>query len=187
MDVVEEPLRKFVDALDRCAVPYMLTGSFASGYYGNGRSTQDIDFVIMPTREQLRALIELLGPPEFYVDERAAMDALRQRGQFNVIDVETAFKADFIVQKARSFSEEEFRRRVPAVIAGVPVMVATAEDSIVSKLEWSTLGGSLRQLEDAASVLMVRGSQIDRAYVEEWVRKLDLGEQWAAALRLAGS
>ena len=185
VDDTEDVLRRFVDALEGAGVPYMLTGSFASGYYGNGRGTQDVDFVIMPTREQLRVLVASFPHPEFYVDLDAAMEALRDRGQFNVIDRGNAYKADFIIQKANAFNEAEFNRRVRATVAGVPLAIATAEDVILSKLEWSKLGGSLRQIEDAAGILELRSAHLDRAYLEGWVERLGLQEQWAAALKSA--
>jgi hypothetical protein len=185
VDDTEEVLRGFVDALEAAGVPYMLTGSFASGYYGHGRGTQDVDFVIMPTREQLRALVASFPDPHFYVDPAAAMEALGERGQFNVIDRENAYKADFIIQKGDPFNQEEFSRRTPAIVSGVPLMIATAEDVILSKLHWSKLGSSLRQIEDAAGILELRAAQLDRAYLEGWVAKLGLQEQWMAALKAA--
>lgn len=184
IDDTKDVLQRFVDALEGAGIPYMLTGSFASGYYGHGRGTQDIDFVIMPTREQLRVLVDSFPPPSFYVDLQAALEALGERGQFNVIDRENAYKADFIIQKPDRFNEEEFNRRVPATVAGVPLIVATAEDVILSKLDWARLGSSLRQIEDAAGILEVRGGRLDRSYIERWVERLGLEEQWTAALRL---
>jgi len=185
VDDTEDVLRRFVDALEAAGVPYMLTGSFASGYYGHGRGTQDIDFVIMPTREQLRALVASFPDPVFYVDEQTAFQALRERGQFNVIDRENAYKADFIIQKEDAFNKEEFDRRIRATVYRVPLAIATAEDVILSKLEWARLGSSLRQIEDAAGILEVRSARLDRSYIEEWVERLGLQEQWTAALRSA--
>ena len=185
VDDTREVLRGFVDALEAAGVPYMLTGSFASGYYGNGRSTQDVDFVIMPTADQLRALVASFPAPTFYVDLAAAMEALRERGQFNVIDRINAYKADFIIQKPHHFNQEEFGRRVPAIIHGVPLMVASAEDVILSKLQWSKLGGSLRQIEDAAGILELRKDSLDRAYIESWVERLGLDDRWRASLEAA--
>jgi hypothetical protein len=185
VDDTDDVLRRFVDALEDAGVPYMLTGSFASSYYGHGRGTQDIDFVIMPTREQLRALVASFPDPAFYVDMEAASEALRDRGQFNVIDRENAYKADFIIQKEDRFNQEEFNRRVRATVSGVPLTIATAEDVILSKLEWSRLGGSLRQIEDARGILELRADQLDRAYIEGWVERLGLQEQWAATVRSA--
>ncbi len=186
IDVTEGAFRRFVEALEHAGVAYMLTGSYAGGYYGPGRATQDIDFVIMPSREQLRLLVDQLAYPEFYVDGQVAFEALREHGQFNAVDRASAYKADFIIRKSRPFSEEEFRRRTPAVVADVPVMIATAEDVIISKLEWSKLGGSMRQIEDVCTILGSRRDRLDRQYIDNWVKHLGLEQQWNAALRGAG-
>lgn len=186
IDDVEDALRRVVDVLEATGVPYMLTGSFASAYYGQGRSTQDIDFVIMPSRSQLRALLDQLTMPKFYVVERTAAEALEDRTQFNAIDHETFAKVDFIIQKARSFSQTEFERRIPRVVAGVPLMIASAEDVILSKLEWAKLGESDRQIVDVRGILQVRWDQLDKDYLARWVDALDLHEQWRRALEAAG-
>ena len=46
---------RVTQALDRSGVPYMLTGSLASSFYGEPRSTRDLDVVIDPTPEGLEA------------------------------------------------------------------------------------------------------------------------------------
>ena len=48
-----DPLARIVAAFDDAGIPYMLTGSFASSYYGTPRATQDLDFVVAPTTEAL--------------------------------------------------------------------------------------------------------------------------------------
>jgi len=48
-----EVLRRIVVALDQAGISYMLSGSFASTYYGAPRTTQDIDLVIAATPAQL--------------------------------------------------------------------------------------------------------------------------------------
>jgi hypothetical protein len=183
----EATLRRLVDALSSAGIPYMLTGSHASSYYGRPRGTQDIDFVIHATREQLRAFLAQLSPPSYYVDEGAALEALRSHGQFNAIDTETGYKADIIILKPRRFSEVEFGRRTAGDVSGVPVSIATAEDVILSKLEWARLGGSLRQIEDAVGILQARSGQLDLDYIQRWIDDLGLHEQWAAACRAAGT
>ena len=131
MEEMEDALRRFVEALDRAGIPYMLTGSHAAGHWGPARSTEDIDFVIMPTREQLGTFLDQLPSSAFYVDRRIAFEALHERGQFNAVDRASAYKADFVIRKQRPFSEEELRRRIHAIVDDVPVMVATAEDVIL--------------------------------------------------------
>ena len=51
MASVESPegvIHRFAALLEVAGMPYMLTGSFASGYHGAPRATQDIDLVISP-------------------------------------------------------------------------------------------------------------------------------------------
>lgn len=43
-------------ALNAHRVPYLLSGSFASSYYGFPRATHDIDFVVEVDRQQLKRL-----------------------------------------------------------------------------------------------------------------------------------
>jgi hypothetical protein len=62
--------------------------------------------------------------------------------------------------------------------------VASAEDVIISKLEWAKLGGSARQIEDVAELVRIAG-QLDDAYLEHWIAELGLLDQWRAARRAA--
>jgi hypothetical protein len=64
---------------------------------------------------------------------------------------------------------------------GTNVATATAEDTIIAKLEWAKQGASDRQLDDVAGILRVRGKSLDLPYVEGWVEALDLSEQWQRA------
>jgi hypothetical protein len=164
----------------------MLTGSFASSYHGSPRATQDIDIVIAPTADQIRVLVTLLPDTEYYVDENAALDALDRQGQFNVIDYATGWKIDLIIRKSRPFSQQEFERRDFVEFQSVQIAIASAEDVLIAKLEWSKLGESQRQVEDAAGILRIRAGDLDLHYIEVWVRTLELGSQWEAARRAAG-
>jgi hypothetical protein len=178
--------RRIVAALDEAAIPYMLTGSFASSYHGMPRATQDIDFVIAPTREQLVHLVSRFPAAQYYVDPATARDALANESQFNVIDLATGWKIDFICRRARLFSRTEFERRTRVEVQGLPLYIATAEDVLLAKLEWAQRGGSQRQLEDAAGLLRVRGTDLDAAYLTRWIEALGLSQEWAAAQRTAG-
>ena len=100
---------------------------------------------------------------------------------FKVIDLASGWKIDLILRKNRPFSRDEFARRMKMTVLGVPVFVASPEDTIVAKLEWSKLsGGSQRQRRDVAGIVATVGVALDRAYLERWVRDLDLTEEWAA-------
>jgi hypothetical protein len=178
-------LGRIIAALSGAGIPYMLTGSFASSYHGSLRATQDIDLVISPTPDQIRALVKLLPRSEYYVDEKTALKAVRRQGQFNVIDMATGWKIDFIVRKERPFSREEFARRMKVEFQGLEMFITSAEDLIIAKLEWGKRGESDRQIEDAAGILRIRGNELDRDYIVKWVEDLGLAEQWTEALQRA--
>jgi hypothetical protein len=164
----------------------MLTGSVAAAYHGAPRATVDIDLVIVATPAQLKRVLTACEQAGLYASTEAALESKRLHGMFNVIDSASGWKVDLIHRKDRPFSHEEFARRVPAVLDGVSVSVATLEDVILSKLEWAHLGGSRRQLEDVATLLRVRGEERDRVYVERWVAALGLASEWEDALGQAG-
>ena len=171
-------LSRIVAALDGVGVPHMLAGSFASGIHGTPRSTQDIDIIVDPTFDSLDRFLEALAGDDAYFDADVARDELKRRGQFNVIDTGTFWKADLIFRKARPFSRSELDRRVPAKVLGVDVFVATAEDTVLAKLEWSKLGESERQLRDVSGIVQVKGAALDLAYVERWLDELGVRELW---------
>ena len=179
------PLGRIVALLDRARIPHMLTGSFASTFHGPPRSTRDIDVVIDPTPEALERLLEELAPDRYYVSATAAREALVLRRRFNVVDLETGWKIDLIIRKDRAYSREEFARRQPARVASAQVFVTSAEDTVLSKLEWAKAGESERQLRDVVGVLKARGHELDLAYLERWVDALSLGGLWHRARQLA--
>jgi hypothetical protein len=187
----EEAVSRLVRRLEALGIPYMIAGSFASSHHGLPRATNDADIVVDPSPGALEALLDALAADGYYADPHTARDALRARRLFNVIDPETAFKVDLIVRKERPFSREEFARRERRDVFGLVASMATAEDTILSKLEWALkAGGSERQLADALGVLQVCGDRLDRAYVERWAAELgvlDLWQQLVAAARGPGS
>jgi hypothetical protein len=56
--------------------------------------------------------------------------------------------------------------------------MATPEDVILSKLEWSKLGSSERQWEDALHVARTQKEHLDLAYLEKWAVELGVAEIW---------
>ncbi len=166
-----------IGLLEGAGIGYMVTGSVASSYYGEPRATRDLDIVIDPDVDSLDALVDRLLADGFYVDRDAAHDALERRTLFNAIGAD-AFKIDFMIRKNRPFSVKEFERRQAADLLGTAGFVPSVEDLIVAKLEWASAGGSELQLRDVAGVLAVSGDEIDRAYLEAWIRTLDLERLW---------
>jgi hypothetical protein len=135
-------------------IPYMITGSLASTYYGRPRTTQDIDLIVQPNASQLDAFVE----------------SARLRGYY----VDAGYKLDLIMQKDREFSRQEFRRRREVTLLGTRAFMVSAEDSILSKLEWSRGGTSERQFLDALAVARTQGDSLDGACLAQWAAELGL-------------
>ncbi len=169
----EDALKLILSKLDECGIPYMITGSFASNIHGLPRATQDADVVIEVDQRTLGRFLESLGHA-FYWSSEAAIDALARQQMFNVVHLETGFKVDLIIHKSRSFSRMEFSRRQPAFYLGANRWFATAEDTMLAKLEWSKKSNSERQFDDALNVAKLQRDSLDRAYLEKWARELDV-------------
>jgi hypothetical protein len=181
---LQQLLVEITQRLEGAAIPYMITGSLASSFHGQPRTTRDIDIVIDPSGASLRRFVTELPADRFYVEIDAAVEALNRQTQFNVIDVTTGWKVDLIVRKERPFSIKELSRRQRTEMLGTDVYVATAEDTILAKLEWARTGESERQLGDVAAILKIVGEHLDRAYIAQWADQLGVAELWE---RLSGA
>ena len=173
--IPEESLRVVLDLLEESGISYMVAGSFASNMHGIPRTTQDADIIIEADAVSLDKFVKRLGEG-FYADENAAREALAKRQIFNIIHHETGFKVDLVVRKLRPFSHEEFDRREAFTLLGRTCWFATAEDTILAKLEWSRMGSSERQFEDAAGIAKVQGDNLDIGYLRKWAEELDVTE-----------
>lgn len=178
MNELSDLLQRVVDLLRQTQIPHMIAGSFASTYYGAVRMTQDIDIIIAPTLTNLLELIRHLPEESYYVDEAAVRDAFARRSMFNVMDMQTGWKIDFILRKPRPFSVTEFERRQPARLFNVETFVASPEDVILAKLEWAAMSGSERQLTDVMGMVAAKRVDLDMEYLQTWARELNVVELW---------
>ncbi|HEX6100114.1 MAG TPA: hypothetical protein VF432_27625 [Thermoanaerobaculia bacterium] len=77
--------------LDSVGIRYVIGGSVASSFYGEPRSTLDLDIMIDADAEAARTLAEALKD-EFYVDAEAAVDAVKHGSTFNAIHIASTVK-----------------------------------------------------------------------------------------------
>ncbi|MGH2429095.1 MAG: hypothetical protein ACRDGV_09500 [Candidatus Limnocylindria bacterium] len=178
-------LARITCSLEDAGIPHMVVGSLASSLHGEPRTTRDIDLVIDPSADAMRQFVDSLPETDFYVDSGAAAEALERRTSFNVIEMATGWKVDLLVRRDRPFSREELDRRLRIRMLETDTYVATAEDTIVAKLEWAKEGEPERHLRDVAGVLRMSGETLDHDYLERWIAALDLTAIWVRARRLA--
>lgn len=184
MSPSEEQARsiKFVvETLDALGIRYAIGGSYASSLHGYSRFTHDADLAVEPFRGKERLFVARFPKDEWYVDLGMIQDALSRRASFNVIDLRTAFKIDFFIQKDRDYDREFLSRRVKAKVFGPDdeeYGVIAAEDSVLLKLEWFRLGGetSDRQWNDVLAVLRTQGDALDTAYLDKWAAEIGVAD-----------
>lgn len=173
------------DVLERLGIPYHVGGSVASSAHGMYRASADVDIVIDPMPDQLEALARALEP-EFYVSRSAVTEALAGRTMFNAIHEATSFKVDFFIRGAGAFDAEELRRSIRQPIGPTgerSILIKSAEDTILRKLEWYRRGGEVsdRQWTDVISILATMRGQLDDAHLDRWAMELHVDDLLARA------
>jgi len=127
---------------------------------------------------------------EFYADLPAITSAIRNQSSFNLIHLETTSKVDVFVNWRQPFAEAQFARRLKKTVgqdAPVELYFASAEDTVLAKLDWYRKGGEVsdRQWRDLLGVLKVQADALDGAYLEYWAKELGVADLLRRALREA--
>jgi hypothetical protein len=178
------------EALDSLGVPYAIGGSLSSALHGVMRTTMDVDIVADLRLEHTGPLAQALEDA-FYADPEMMRDAIRYQSSFNLIHLETMFKVDIFVAKQRAFDRSQLARRQLYSLSDDPeyrAYVTSAEDIVLSKLEWYRIGGEIsdRQWRDILGVLKVQGDQLDRGYMRRMAVELGVTDLLERAFEQAG-
>jgi len=171
----------FTRPLNALGVRYMVSGSVAVIIYGEPRLTHDVDLIVELEQEHIARLPEAFPPESFYCPppEVIRVEAAReQRGHFNLIHMETGFKADVYLSGRDPLHEWAFARVRRLEIEGEPLFVAPPEYVIVRKLEYFREGGPEKHLRDIRSMLDTSPELIDRGGLEELVNERGLQNAW---------
>jgi predicted nucleotidyltransferase len=174
-------LKLVASRLEGAGFAYMVTGSVAVSFYAQPRMTRDVDLVVELQPFDAERLADLFGE-EFHCDARRMRDAIARRSMFNLIHTGAVVKVDIIVRKDGAYRTEEFRRRRSAEVDGVRMWVVSAEDLILSKLDWARSSRSEMQLQDVRNVIAAQ-PVLDWPYVDAWAARLGLLELLGEARR----
>jgi len=178
-----ELLRKMATTLEKLGVPYAVVGSTASTAYGEARLTNDIDIVLDLQPGDVEAFCHEFPDPEFYLSRRAVESAVEGRFQFNIIHPASGLKVDCILAGNNTFDRNQLSRAVRVARKdGYTVQFASPEDVILKKMEYHRLGQSEKHTRDICGILKEQGDRIDRDYIRQWAKTMELTEIWEAIL-----
>ena len=158
-------------ALTKLGIRHYVGGSVASSFHGASRSTMDVDIVADMTDSAVSEFLKCFDR-DFYVSEAAIRDAIRRKSCFNLIHLPTSFKVDVFVSRQRPFDVSAMSRATVEHLGdsqSLEIHIATAEDAIISKLEWyrKTNETSERQWDDVTRLLKLLGEAADVEYLKK--------------------
>lgn len=156
-------------------IPYLLTGSFASSYYGFPRATHDIDFIIEIADRKSSDIVSVIQSIQKMFTFASSIDeaSVATPNSFNLYHAETGIKIDFWVVDTEEFLEKYSRRQI-IPIDKQTVTVISPEDLIINKLKWCAEVFSERHLRDCIGIWKIQEGKLDKKYLEEKVKKYDI-------------
>jgi hypothetical protein len=171
---------KVTEVLEKLGIPYLISGSLASTLYGMVRTTQDSDIVADMRAEHTAPFIASLQD-EFFIDEQMIAESIQSKSSFNIIHREAMFKVDVFIPQPRPFLVSQLARAQRQTFPSDPEVSArfsSAEDSILSKLEWYRLGGEVSesQWRDVLGIMRVRAGGLDLDYLRTWGKELKVSD-----------
>lgn len=164
-------LTPVVRAFNDLNVRYCVGGSVASSFHGAARSTMDVDLFCELTADIVPAFLSRFDE-DFHVNESAVRSAVERKACCHLIHLPTSFKVDVFISRQREFDLSRMSRAMEEELPGkksVAVRMTSAEDSVISKLEWYREGNetSERQWDDVSRLLLLMGDEADIAYLKQ--------------------
>lgn len=176
---VEDTAIAFARACDAVHVPYALIGGFAVIAWGQPRTTQDVDVLLILDEHVIERLCDELARHGLEVGLADLRDAAREKGHVTIFDPGSRFHVD--ARPIRTETEaEQVRSAIGIDFKGQRIQVARPEETIAFKLSY----GSEQDLQDARSILIRQDTRLDMARLRELVARLGVERALDDLLRL---
>jgi hypothetical protein len=172
---------QFTSRFEELQIPYVVTGSVAAMLYGEIRVTMDVDVVVELNFSGASALPKIFSAPDFYCPptDVLTMEIARDlRGHFNIIHIESGFKADVYLRGRDPLHAWALQHARKTKIGESHVNLAPPEYVIIRKLEYFKEGASEKHLRDIKTMLEVSGSSISQEELVRFIRERGLDAEW---------
>jgi hypothetical protein len=174
-----DPATVFAPCFNALGAPWGATGAIASIIYGEIRTTNYIDIIILLDSAAIIALERVFPEDEFYCPPRGVVEIERardRRGHFNIIHFESDYKADVYLGADDPLHGWALRNRRSVDIGEAQLWLAPPEYVIIHKLEFFREGGSEKHLRDIRG--MLETTPIDRDFLKTEITGRRLEDAW---------
>ncbi len=172
----------FISPLELSDIPYFVTGSIASIFYGEPRLTHDIDIVIHLPPSDIVKLISFFPLEKYYCppEEVVRIESKRRPyGHFNLISNKSGLKADIYLDANDPLHEWAFNNRKRINLGNnLELWLAPPEYVIIRKLEFYREGRSQKHIEDIEKMLPQIQKYLDIHFLNEKLNERSLLTYW---------
>lgn len=162
-----DAVRAILRLLHENQIAHLIVGSLSVNYYGEPRSTRDVDLVIKADPSDLAPLLQSTTR-EFECDRQYLFETVTGTTRLVLTHRATRFKVELFLLAEDGFAQCRFERRIPIEFHGVPTFVASKEDVVVQKLRWLARAGRSKDRDDLTKLLAIAGSDLNMEYVHHW-------------------
>jgi hypothetical protein len=166
MTVGESITLRVAEVLEACGIPFLLSGSFASNYYGIPRSTRDADFVIQAEHAVGPEFAKQLGE-DFFLDGQLSFETNTGTLRQVLRHKKKTFKVELFLLSQDAHDQSRFGRRRAAQLHDRRIWLPSPEDVVVTKLRWARG----KDKDDVRDVMAVQRDKLDWGYIEQWCRQ----------------
>lgn len=164
--VIGRALEQLSQFCDQQGWDYCLIGGLAASYWGEPRFTKDVDFVVFTG----------FGDEADFISKLAQAFELRMpdAAEFALLSRVLILNSPEGVALDVSFGAIDFegsvisRAKLRAVLRGVKVPTATAEDIVVMK----AIAGRPQDVKDIEGIIAAQGKKLDLTYIRHWLENL---------------
>lgn len=171
MRTIEQILDLVCEFLNKNSIDYVIVGGFAVLFYGNPRTTMDIDYVIQLEDENIPVLVKFLKENGFHADEYDMRAALKEKSHCTVEDKDTMFRLD-IKGVYSEMDERALRNKRKVDLNDIAIWIASPEDTIVNKLVFARE----QDIKDALGILVRQYDTLDMDYLEKTTKSIGVND-----------
>ena len=168
-----------VRQIEELGLAYAIGGSMAAAAYSVPRFTRDVDIVVDLPLDRVPEFTARFPRPDFYIDERAVRQAVRDRAQFNIIHNESGVKVDIYIP-ADPLQENQIKRARRLVSESGEANYSPPEELIIMKLTYYQYGQTERHLEDIVNLLYGLRGNVDFESIDAEIVRRGLEAPWSA-------